>query len=222
MKKGKKLVFTALLLGIMFMLMGAMAVQARDARLIGETLWIDNDDTTCIRFDKEMPATTKIVSIKSSDPSVIKVHKYGSELFANALEPCKVGDCVITVKYKAGSKTKNVKAQYSVKKYPNAFKKITVNGKAADIKKNHYSYTFSNFKKKQAKVVVTMRNGWTIKSAETAYWDLRNTIKGVAGKKTATMKLSVANNHFLWLHVTAGNAAGETITYSVCMMKNEM
>ena len=139
----------------------APALAAQKVSIAPKTLWAGCEYTFGIDFNN-MPENAKLVSVKSSNSKVLKATKYGSAIYDTDLTPLKVGKAKVTVTYKIGSKKDTVSATYTVKKYPNPLKRVTVDGKALDIKNNKYYYDFNKFKGTKPLVKLTLAKGWKI------------------------------------------------------------
>lgn len=130
--------------------------------------------------------TEEIVSVKSSNPGVLKVTD------ADSLEatPRKAGKATITVKYKLGGKSYTIKGKYTVKAYPKPVKSLTVNGeriKLTERQKLRYNHEAEYGKKVSVTINLKPRAGWKITKIK-AY--TRDTWNSKARKTT----LKVANN----------------------------
>lgn len=162
-----------------------------------------------------------IVSIKSSKSAVIKARKTGKGIWDTELIPKKVGKSKITAKYKYKGKTYTASATYTVKKYPNHLKKVTVNGKNVKVtKKTRYFKFFNDYKGGSPKIKIQLNKGWKI--ARTYGYlskDESDDGKEVKIKKSAVTKGSAisfpAGYDFLSVFIDAENKNGDTIQYSV-------
>ena len=106
----------------------------------------------------------KIISVKSSNKSVLKVktEKWDNNKYFN-LKCKKAGKAKLTVKYKKpDGSTSTVKKTIKVKKYPNQIKSLKVNGKKVKVSENKYQYFKSNNKKSSVKIKMALKKGWKI------------------------------------------------------------
>lgn len=185
-----------------------VSTQADQVRLDAETLWAGgNSWSVSIAF---LPQNAKIIKVISSKPKVIKASLYDHEYYGKwpMLQPLKAGKSKITVKYKVGSKTKKVSATFKVKKYPNPYASILVNGKKIDIKKNKFNYFVDGYKKASAKVKVKPAKGWTILGSTLWVGDKNKDYKDGKSFKTPKGKYSSVN-------YVLQNAKGEVIYYNI-------
>lgn len=192
------------------------------AKLISETLWAGCDYTSGAFLDSDKAGfyeKARIVSISSSDPAIIKAKKIGKEIWDTELIPKKPGKCKITVNYKFKGTPYTASAVYTVKKYPNHLKKVTVNGKNVKVTKDtRYYKRYYNYKGASPKIKIQLNNGWKIidtygyiSKGET---DTRIKIKKSAVTKGTAIKFSSAYD-YLAVFIVAQNKSGDVIQYSV-------
>ena len=207
--KGKKRLLAICFAAFVFMLTLGMSAFADDKISIApETLWAGCEYTFGVQFNN-MPESAKIVSIKSSKPSVIRATKDGSEIYDTNLTPLKVGKSKITVTYKLDGEKKKVSATYKVKKYPSPYSYIKVNGKKIDIKNNKYYYDFNKYKKTSAKIEIKLKKGWKIRDA---YGYDENGNNNFTPKNGKSFKIKKGKNAYVFFNVQKGN---DVIQYGI-------
>ena len=150
----------------------------------------------------------KVVSVKSSNSSVITVKK--NKLFSKVkVQAKKAGKSKITVKYTYKGKTYTATAQCTASKdYP--VKSVSVNGKSLNLKKNCGGYWPKAYKKNTAKIKITAAKGWKVKSIRSyaGYSDPKGkkvkngasikTPKGQATSVVATLKKGKTTYTYHW------------------------
>jgi hypothetical protein len=133
-----------------------------------------------------------------------------NEFYANTIMPVKLGKSKITVTYKYKGKKYTTSATYTVKKYPNPFKSIKVNGSKINLKANRYSYNVEKFKKSRVKVQFSLAYGWKLTRGYTYGKDYSL----VPVKNGSTVKVPKGDEWTcIFLEVT--NRKGETMQYSL-------
>ncbi len=175
------------------------------------TLWL-NDEVYRGPDYKTSYGDCKLLSIKSSKPGVIRAEKDSEydDLYSGTLMPVKLGKSKITVKYKYQGKTYTTSAVCTVKKYPNPFKFIKVNGKKINLKDNLFSYNVDHFKKTRVKVQYSLSKGWKVTRAYT----YGKNYSLVSVKNGSTVKVPKRTEWTcIFLEVT--NKKGETMQYSL-------
>lgn len=175
MKKWAQRMFAAVLaLAVAVTLAAPASVQAASkAKMKNQSFWEGITEEIVI---DNYPAKAKVVSVKSSKPGVIKVVGKGKDLGDHLLELKKPGKSKITVKYKVGKKTTTLSAVYTVKKYPNPYKSIQVNGEDLDIKNNPFFTRKNGYKESTATIKVNPKSGWKIKeilSSDIGSYDMK-------------------------------------------------
>lgn len=181
------------------------------AKLKAGTLWLGDEVYGGVDYETVRDGV-KLVSVKSSKPSVIRAMKDSdsNEFYANTIMPVKLGKSKITVTYKYKGKKYTTSATYTVKKYPNPFKSIKVNGNKIDLKANRYSYNVEKFKKSRVKVQFSLASGWKLTRGYTYGKDYSL----VPVKNGSTVKVPKGDEWTcIFLEVT--NRKGETMQYSL-------
>jgi len=153
---------------------GSTAVSAQDdenstaPELQPATFWAGNDDGDYVgNYVTSNSEVESVVTIKSSNPKVLKINRHGtsSDLWSYSIKPIKAGKVRITVTYKIDGTTKTTSNTFTVKKFPNPIKAMTVNGKKVPVPtaKNFTDWQrVYCFKGKSAKVKVTPAKGWKL------------------------------------------------------------
>lgn len=160
MEKRKMRVSFLLTLFITLLLSG-MNVFADNLKLKTHTYWAGAPYVYTL-FTENLPENATLVSVKSSKPSVLSVEKWGSGKWDAAVAPLKKGTSKVTVKYKIGKTTKTVSGTFTVKKYPNAIKKITYNNKAINLMQNPWQVDVTKKATKKVTIKVTPAAGWKL------------------------------------------------------------
>ena len=166
--KRKITVIVLLALALSLMLTTASAASTTTAKKLGlkletHTYWAGVPACYTV-FTENLPEDAKLVSIKSSKPKVLRAEKWGSDKWDCVVTPLKPGKSKVTVTYKIDGKKVAVSGTFTVKKYPNAIKKLTFNKKAINLKK--YPFEVDNFKQaaKTITIKVTPASGWKLVS----------------------------------------------------------
>ena len=188
MKIMKKL--SVLLLALLLIVPGIKVSSAatKPVTLYKDIRWKGDEYLYCCNFnaDAEVESNAVVESITSSKKSVIKVVNKGTGLYEHYLVPKKTGKTKITIKYSYLGTQYKVSATYTVKKYPNPFKYLKVDGKKIKTTKYKYSRTIKNYKKATAKIQLKLKSGWKIYDA---VWSNNEELVGVTGKKTFTVNV---------------------------------
>lgn len=210
----KKRIFALSLLTVLLSVVlfsGSVACAAGlDLKLETHTYWQDAPYGYTV-FTENLPDNAKLVSIKSSKPSVLTADKWGSGCFDAVVSPHKPGRSRVTVKYRIGKKTYTVSGVYTVRKYPNAIKKLVFNGKTVNFKKDPFNADYKSLKAKKVTIKVTPAKGWKlvqpieILSEGSSYKTVRN------GK---TVKISLKQPRVDAL-ITLTNSKGEEFEYFI-------
>lgn len=170
----KKRVLSLLSLCLLLAVLSASmlpAIAATKPSIQKGDLWVGSPKRTPILLD--FPDDAKILSIKSANPSMLKVGKEkGFGPWGIWMLPLKVGKCRITIRYKLNGKTSSMSQVITIKKYPSPFAWIKVNGKKVDLKKNKFEFYSRNYKKKTFTVSFKLNAGWKLDSnpCPGAYW----------------------------------------------------
>lgn len=153
----------AIVLSLMLAASSAALAKGLDLKLETHTYW-EKDPSCYTVFTENLPENAKLVSIKSAKPKVLRAEKWGSGKWDCGVVPLKAGKSKVTVVYKISGKKVTVSGTFTVKKYPNAIKKLTFNKKAIDLKK--YPFEIDNFKQaaKTITIKVTPASGWKLVS----------------------------------------------------------
>ena len=178
------------------------------------TLWADCEYSFGIEFS-DMPETAKLVSVKSSNPSVLRATKCGSEIYATDLVPLKPGKAKVTVKYKLNGKSSAISAVYTVKEYPNPMTYVKVNGQKIDIKAQKYYFDIFKYAKTKATVTVKPARGWKIDGTWgfTAKEGEGEDIKEFYPKSGKSFK--IGKDEYCCVFFTLANTLGEDIQYGI-------
>ena len=216
MKRTKRVAILFVLLFIMTAIAPPTVAEAAGNKvsIVTDLLWADCEYYNSIQFEN-MPDKAKIISIKSSKPAVLEVEKQGSGIYDNLLIPHKAGKSKITVKYKVGKTTKTVSAVYTVKKFPNAYASIKLNGKKVNFKKIKYYYDVFSYKKNTVKIDLKPAKGWKIIDTYS------NTSKAKTGANLKDFqykngkKIAIKKGYNCNIFFTLQNKKGETIQYGI-------
>ncbi len=166
-KRQRWYVLLPLLLAVIFLFTGKEAFAEDKYFVHAETLWAGNTSSVSSPYGN-FPDDIKIISVKSSKPKIVKITKNDNptKIYDYQLVPLKAGKSTITVKFKEGGKTYTASGVFTVKKYPNPFEYIKVNGKKIDLKKNKYDYSPEKYTKSKAKISVKLKKGWKFENWE--------------------------------------------------------
>jgi len=209
----KRIAAVVLLAALLAAVMSVSAIALAEKtqyRLETHTYWAGAPAAYTV-FTENMPDDAKLVSIKSSKPKVLKVEKWGSGCWDSAVVPLKPGKSKVTVVYKVNKKKVTVSGTYTVKKYPNAIKKLLVNKKPVDLKANKFEVDCKKLKSAKVTLKVTPASGWKVSnpieilSEGCSYKTVKN------GK---TVKISLKKPRVSAL-ITLTNKLGEEFEYFV-------
>lgn len=219
MKKLLSLLSITLLLTLLASVMLPASAAAKPSIQKGD-LWVGSPKRTPILLD--WPDEAKIVSIKSANPSMLKVGKEkGFGPWGIWMLPLKVGKCRITIRYKLNGKTSSMSRVITIKKYPNPFAWIKVNGKKVDLKKNGFEFYSRNYKKKTFTVGFKLNADWKLDSnpCPGAYWigdELGDRIKWKNGK---SFKLPARCDRLCAAIDAVNKTTGDFFNYEIWFMK---
>ena len=206
-KRGVALLMVVLLaLGVF----APMTTQAASSKVSiePEVLWAGCEYYSGARLNN-FPDNMQVLSVKSSNPNVIKAEYQGKKYYEHILIPLKAGKSRITITYKIGGKTGSVSAIYTVKKYPNPYVSITAGGTKINLKDNKYYFDYNNYKKPTASVVLKLKNGWKITDSYG--------FTGISGKDSKD--ISVTNGKAF--KVPAGKGSYTNVFFNVENKKHE-
>lgn len=170
--------------------------------------------------------SAKVTSVKSNNSKVAKVYKNtykdenGKKQVSFTVQGKKPGKAKLTVKFKSGGKTKTIKKNISVKKYPNQIKSLKINGKKVKIKGDRkFYYSKSKYKKTSAKIKMQLQKGWKITHVYGNYSNYKNgkygKISGVKKKITSGKKINFPKkwtDMYIYVEMKKGN---DIISYDV-------
>lgn len=233
MKRGLSLL---LIMVMFFVTVAASTVEVSAAtkdiymEVFEDYMWEQCDYSNGIMFRdadwKSLSDKVKVLSVVSSNPSVVKVEKRGSKAYETSLHSLKPGKSTITVRVKYKGKKYQFKKKLTVKPYPSPYKSIKVNDKALNIKKNKFSYTFKNYKKKNPMVQITPKEGWTITYASISKYNPKKfdeTYKWARIKKPASvkkgLKLKLPKTYDGNLYVQMTSKKGYKIEYNLSFFR---
>ena len=154
MKELKTIIFVLLAFIMVFGMSVISFGASKEPSIVKSVLWIENkqntsdykaewdnngDDEYWEYFDSKdyekvkvvinnLPKKAKITGVKSANPKAIRVY-YDSYAKKYYLKGLKAGNTKVTVSYTVGEKTYKISTKFTVKKYPNPVKSVTVNGK---------------------------------------------------------------------------------------------
>lgn len=160
----KRALRTAVLCLLMALLLGLTPALAAKGSINAETLWLGGMGTQ-IFFDN-VPDNAKVISVKSSKPSVLSADKWGSTIYDMAVFPEGIGKSKVTVKYKVGKKTYTISGTYTVKKFPTVFSTLKVNGKKIRSSDTKNLYFIENYKKTSATLTFKAKSPWKVLNAD--------------------------------------------------------
>ena len=190
--------------------------------IVAETLWVGTKYQYSVMY-KNVPDEAKLVSIKSSKPTILKVSKTGKTVYDTKLKPIKAGKAKVTVKYKIGNKTYTVAKTYTVKKKPSVIKSITLNGKKIKTNESTLITNVAKYKGNKTKINLKLNANWKV--AETfAYMQNPNKIDSykefkVKNNKSFILKSGYNGAVFFTLKNTKTK---ETIQYGVRLYRGKV
>lgn len=158
-KRTRRFTFFAAFLAML--LLSGMTVFAAKLKLETHTYWAGAPYSYTV-FTENLPDNATLVSARSSNPKVLSIEKWGDGKWDCAVSPLKPGKSKVTVTYKIGKAKKTVSGVFTVKKYPNAIKKLTYNKKAVNLKKNPFNVDLAKKAKKKSTIKVTPAKGWKV------------------------------------------------------------
>ena len=160
----KNKLFKALSLCLLLALLAGMAVPGCAAvkpSIVKSTLWAGVGK--CALIVQNLPDGAKSFSVTSSNKNIIKAgcddRNDASTLW---IKPLKAGKAKITVRYKAGGKSRSVSATFTVKKLPKPFAWVKVNGRKIDLNKNKLGYDCLKYTKTKITVDFKLNSGWKV------------------------------------------------------------
>ena len=165
MKTGRRFLTVCLASFLLTLVLGTSAFAEGKISIEKRTLWADCEYFFGVTFNENMPERAKLVSVKSSNPSVIRAELNGTGIYDSTLYPLKPGKSKITVTYKLDGKKYKVSATHTVKKYPAPYSYIKVNGKKINLSETKYYYDIDKYKKTSAKIQIKLKKGWKIADA---------------------------------------------------------
>ena len=157
----KKRIVAVLLLTMLLSTLFVAEAEKLDLRMETHTYW-ENAPYMYTVFTENLPEDAKLVSIKSSNPSVLKAEKWGSDKWDAVVGPLKPGTSTITVVYKIKGKKVTVNGTFTVKKSPNAIKALTLNNQAINVKKNRFEAKCYDLAANKITIKVTPASGWKL------------------------------------------------------------
>ena len=161
--KNKLLRILALVM-LLALVVGAIPAMAasKKVRIKGGNLWIGayGDGITVLNA----PKNARVVSVKSSNKSVLKVSIDGNTFDDISVTPGKkAGKAKITVKYKVDQNSYSVTSDsFTVKKLPKAIKSLEVNGKSISLTKNKFDYPLFDYTNTKGTITVKAASGWKV------------------------------------------------------------
>ena len=170
-----------------------------------------------------------VTTAKSSKPKVLKVYKVirtdysGNKTTVWKWKALKAGKAKIVLKYKTKSgKTGKIKHKVQVKKYPNEIRKLTINGKAVNVRKNKFSVTRNGITSESIRIKLKLKKGWSIESASGRLYTSGSTkdLKGVKKKLKKGKAISFDkkyNEMFLFIYMK--NKKGDRIGYDISLLR---
>lgn len=160
MKRNIMKITSLCLIVLLLSALATTAVAAPKPQLPMRTFWA-GEQTWGLQVE-DMPEGAKIVSVKSSNPKVLKAYNEGSEEGILFFDPLKPGKSKVTVILNNGGKNTTLTAVYTVKKFPSTFATLKVNGKA--IKPTEYKniYRVKNYKPTKTTVTFKPKKGWSV------------------------------------------------------------
>lgn len=164
------------------MLIGFTPAFAAKGKLIPDTLWLGGMGSQV--YVENVPDNAKLISVKSSNTSVLRADKFGSEMYNMAVFPVsKTGKSRITVKYKVGKKAYTVSGVFTVKKFPKLFSTLKLNGKIITSSGTKDMYQISSYKKSKATLTYKAKSPWIVEHAEVHVID-SNDIRDITSGKS--------------------------------------
>lgn len=128
----------------------------------------------CAVLVQNLPSDATSFSITSKDKSVLKAGcDDKKDRLSLWVKPLKAGTSKVTVKYKSGGKVRSVSTVFTVKKYPDPFQWIKINGKKIDLKKNKIAYDCLKYSKNKITVDYKISSGWKLNGGD-ALWGYIN------------------------------------------------
>ncbi len=124
----------------------------------GSVLWIGTGKNAVLLDN--LPENAKSFKITSDNKAVLKVGKSGNDAFGMWMKPLKAGKSKVTVTYQTGNTTHKVVKTYKVKKYPNPFAWIKVDGKKLSVKKDLVFSEVTGYSKDKLTIDYKLNSGW--------------------------------------------------------------
>ena len=181
-----------------------------------DSLWVGSPKRSPILLD--FPDEATIVSIKSANPAMLKVGKeknFGP--WGLWMLPLKVGKCKITIRYKLDGKTASMSQIFTIKKYPDPFAWIKINGKKIDLKKNKYEIYNKKYSKKSFTISFKLNSGWKLAQSPCpgAYWIGDEYIDGIQWKNGKSFKMPGKYDRLCAAIDLTNKKTGEFFNYEV-------
>ena len=167
-----KKLFKALALCLLLALVaGAAVAEAPQLTLEPVTVWLGDKD---IGYPIDLlgapeGAKVEIVSVKSAKKKILKARiDYEDEAFVS-LKGLKAGKSKVTVNYTVDGEAGSASRTYAVKKYPNPFAALTVNGKKVKFKRDPFFRLVNNFTGTETKISYKLAKNWAVDSVNSFY-----------------------------------------------------
>lgn len=185
-----------------------------------ENIWVGSPKRTPILLD--WPDEARIVSIKSANPSMLKVGMQKDfSRWGIWMLPLKVGKCRITIRYKLKGKTYSMSQIMTIKAYPSPIAWIKVNGKKVDLKKNKFQFYSKNYKKETSNISFKLNPGWKLESnpCPGAYWIGDDFGDGIKWKNGKSFKLPAEYDRLCAAIDIVNKDTGDFFNYEVWFTK---
>ena len=134
-------------------------------------MWAGGPENAVILLN--WPESGKVVSVTSSNKSVVKVGKKKgvgpNDMYMRGVKP---GKATVTVKYRIDGKLGTASQVITVKAYPNPFAWVKVNGKKVNLSKNKYALRNKKYDKETFTISFKLNAGWKLETSPLpgAYW----------------------------------------------------
>lgn len=160
MKRNTMKIASLCLIVLLLSSLATAALAAPKPQLLMRTFWA-GEQTWGFQIE-DMPEGAKIVSVKSSNPKVLKAYSGSSSDNLLFFDPLKPGKSKVTVTIKDGSKTSTLSAVYTVKKFPSTIATLKVNGKAIKHAESKNVFFVRNYKPTETTVTFKPKKGWSV------------------------------------------------------------
>lgn len=149
---------------LLALLAGALSAAFAEPVIADYVLWMGCGPYR-LEFSEDLPDDAHAFSITSSNKSVVRATcRDRNNVSSVQLTPLKPGKSKITLKYKSDGESCKVSKRFQVKRYPNPFSYIKVNGKKINLSKSRAAIQYPNYDKNSIRILFKASAGWVVDS----------------------------------------------------------